>query len=69
MQFKGIEYNLYLFQVKGQPTPDVKWFLKGKELEASNFVVMGTDGDYVTLTLKGVSMENTGEVTCQVVVL
>ena len=47
----------------------MKWYLKGKELEPSNIVVMGTDGDYVTLTLKAVSSEFAGEVKCQVTVV
>ena len=54
--------------MKGHPAPEVKWYLKGKELEASNIVVIGTDGDYAILTLKAVSSEFAGEVKCQVTV-
>ncbi len=53
-------------QVKGEPTPEVQWFLNDKQLQPSEFVVMTVEDETVTLTLKHTTPDMAGEVKCKV---
>ncbi len=54
------------FCVSGTPKPDVSWYLNGSQLGPSDAIIIVTEEDKVTLTLKGITPDKAGEITCKV---
>lgn len=52
--------------VEGEPTPEVTWLVNGEELKPSDGVIMVVGNGKATLTLKGVTPDKAGDVTCKV---
>ncbi len=52
--------------VDGEPTPEVTWLINGQQVAPSDGVVMVMENGQAMLTLKGVTADKAGEVTCKV---
>ncbi len=52
--------------MEGEPTPEVTWLINGKEVAPSDDAVMAMENGKAMLTLKGVTPDKAGEVTCKV---
>ncbi|VDK55346.1 unnamed protein product [Cylicostephanus goldi] len=51
-------------RVEAEPKPDIKWFLKGVELSASEHVEIREFDGSVKLELRGIKLDEAGEVKC-----
>lgn len=51
-------------QLKGEPQPDIEWFLDGKQIEESKRIRMNFDGKCCSLTFKPSELDDEGEYKC-----
>ncbi|KFM71227.1 Muscle M-line assembly protein unc-89, partial [Stegodyphus mimosarum] len=54
-------------KITGKPQPEVTWFKGSDTLEESECVLIKTDGDTYTLTLKDLKISDTSKYTCKAV--